>query len=526
MGVIRGHSCDSQDSGRTAYHRHHHPGDDCSLVNRTRREQCIEKMGALSVQGSQARSSSSFEYRRHRSESSRSDRRRKMRSRRPDLSSRMYSSEIRLHSVEAHRCAAVSSRSPSNRQSSPQRLRRPRRVLFLMGLPGSGKSTIKRRRLSPGDNDIEPDQLKRRHRRFRDNMDEQTDEEVHRWSVRRALDVFEDAVRDRRHRDIVFDSSGSNASWLRRRIETARRKGFTTELLWIDVPVEIALLRNRDRGFERDRRGQFCPEKIILDKALLMEASYQELSRCVDSAERLQNWSERDGELERAREDIYLYPAPRSRPPALRWGMDDYGQGPDGARSPSPSHGSRRTMRIGPWKRNDEVTKRKNARLAWMDRSFKGDRENFVSKYVLGSREVLLERNRFPYHLPPGAEHWTIWARKPMNHDELCAYVEGWLDAREPHHVVSWNYDDNRGRRTIDIWHVHIYFQGKGGQPPILTCPSSLKRSIKQEEKESDKKRRRTRGASTFSTATTKAPSSMPSQSARRSIGRSLCSEV
>ncbi|CAE7326980.1 unnamed protein product, partial [Symbiodinium sp. CCMP2456] len=114
-----------------------------------------------------------------------------------------------------------------------------------------------------------------------------------------------------------------------------------------------------------------------------------------------------------------------------------------------------------PWKRDDTVTRRKNARLAYLDRRYKGDREYYVDKYVLGSRDVLLERNRFPYQLPPGAEHWTIWCRHEMGHEELCNYVEAWLDAREPHHVVSWNYDDNRGRRTINIWHVHIYFQGR-----------------------------------------------------------------
>jgi len=255
-----------------------------------------------------------------------------------------------------------------------------------------------------------------------------------------------------------------------------------------------------------------------MDKASIMLRSFEELSRCVDFAERMANWSESNGELQSAEEDLYLYPAPRTRPPPLRPGMRNYGQGPDGARSPSPSAGSRRKMRIGPWKRNDEVTRKKNARLAWMDRTFKGDREAFVDKHVLGARDVLLERNRFPYQLPPGAEHWTIWSRRPMKHDELCIYIEEWLDAREPHEVDSWNYDDNRGRRTIDIWHVHIYFQGRGGKPPTLTCPSLLKRSIKQEEKiEAEKRRRQHRGFSTLSTATTKAPSSKASPTVNRS---------
>ena len=42
---------------------------------------------------------------------------------------------------------------------------------------------------------------------------------------------------------------------------------------------------------------------------------------------------------------------------------------------------------------------------------------------VLPSRQVLLERNKFPYELPPGAEHWTIWSR-----------FRGWLGS-----------DDDRG---------------------------------------------------------------------------------
>lgn len=63
-------------------------------------------------------------------------------------------------------------------------------------------------------------------------------------------------------------------------------------------------------------------------------------------------------------------------------------------------------------------------RLAWMDRAYCRDRERYVDRHVLGHREVLLERNMFPYELPPGAEHWTLWSRRTMSHTELCGYVE------------------------------------------------------------------------------------------------------
>ena len=95
--------------------------------------------------------------------------------------------------------------------------------------------------------------------------------EVHRWSVRRSVDDFEEAVR--LQRSVVFDSSGSNSCWLRRRIQSAQRRGYATQLLWVDVPLEIAILRNRDRGTSG---GQFCPEKVILEKAQAVERSFQE----------------------------------------------------------------------------------------------------------------------------------------------------------------------------------------------------------------------------------------------------------
>merc|ERR1712217_886225 len=124
-------------------------------------------------------------------------------------------------------------------------------------------------------------------------------------------------------------------------------------------------------------------------------------------------------------------------------------------------------------KRNDIVMKEKNKRLSWMDRKYRGNREKYIMESVLRGRDVLLEPNPYPYHLPPDIQHWTIWSTANMGHGEICEYVTGWLRARQPNNVMAWNYDDNRGNRTIDIWHVHIYFQGSGGTPPVFNNASS-----------------------------------------------------
>lgn len=339
-----------------------------------------------------------------------------------------------------------------------------------MGLPGAGKTTVKRRlrrlRGRRDLEDIEPDKFKTRHPRYSEDMGDQTDDEVHRWSVRRSVDAFEDAVSSRQRPFVVLDSSGSNVEWMRHRIDFARHRGYRTELLWVDVPLDIAMMRNRDRAAQTGR--EMVPDEVIMKKAKVIGDSFERLRKDVDTAERRPNWCEDSDELQVAQRDMYFYPPPRTRPPGHRPGERGYGRAPDGARTPSPTRGSRRTVLVGPWKRGDEVMEEKNKRLEWMDRVYGGDREKYVYESVLCGRETVLEPNRYPYQLPPDLEHWIIWSRRTMHHDQLCEYIEGWLDAREPHNVMSWNYDDNRGRKTIDIWHVHIYFRGRNGEGPWI----------------------------------------------------------
>lgn len=337
---------------------------------------------------------------------------------------------------------------------------------------------MKRRRCLGGE-DIEPEKLMRGHCRFSNRMSEDTDEEVHRWSVREAVSQFEDVVASSARPDLVFDSSASGCAWLSRRIRTAREAGYRTELLWVDVPVEVALFRNRNRGVRHRSPGggQWCREQVIFDEVEKVAASFEALRSEVDFAERLPN--SKQGELDEAELDLHLYPAPRTRPPSLRPGDNGYGLSPPGARTPSPSRGSRRTLRIGPWKRNDEVMARKTKRLNWIDETYRGNRERYIREEVLCGRDVLMERNAFPYHMPPDCEHWTIWSERAMHHEELCRWVERWAEERKftcrgrPGEVAEWNYDDNRGARTIELWHVHIYFRIRAARGSSENCSSS-----------------------------------------------------
>jgi len=42
-------------------------------------------------------------------------------------------------------------------------------------------------------------------------------------------------------------------------------------------------------------------------------------------------------------------------------------------------------------------------------------------------KETVIEPNAFPYQMPDGCEHWTLWSRRALSHMEVCAAVEAWL---------------------------------------------------------------------------------------------------
>jgi hypothetical protein len=117
---------------------------------------------------------------------------------------------------------------------------------------------------------------------------------------------------------------------------------------------------------------------------------------------------------------------------------------------------SRRTLYIEYWSRTDECKERKWDHLDEIADMY-GCAEEHIFATTLKNRTAFLEPNMFPYDTPAGIEHWTLWHVRELNHEQIKQYVENWIDANAPH-VTCWNYDDNP-ERSIDIFHVHVYFQ-------------------------------------------------------------------
>ncbi|ETV68778.1 hypothetical protein, variant [Aphanomyces astaci] len=160
-----------------------------------------------------------------------------------------------------------------------------------------------------------------------------------------------------------------------------------------------------------------------------------------------------------------------SRSPTCDDGYDAYtcaDNGYDDYAALDSSRG-RRTLYLEYWSRTDECKERKWDHLDELDAKLDVSREEHIFGTTLLGRTSYMEPNMFPYDTPEGIEHWTLWSRLEMNHDDVKAYVESWIDTNAPH-VQAWNYDDNP-ERSINIFHVHVYLQ---------VASSSTKNSVLQ----------------------------------------------
>eukprot|EP00658_Telonema_sp_P-2_P019290 TRINITY_DN175_c0_g1_i3.p1 TRINITY_DN175_c0_g1~~TRINITY_DN175_c0_g1_i3.p1 ORF type:complete len:174 (+),score=25.40 TRINITY_DN175_c0_g1_i3:137-658(+) len=105
--------------------------------------------------------------------------------------------------------------------------------------------------------------------------------------------------------------------------------------------------------------------------------------------------------------------------------------------------GSKRTLQIEYWDRDDETRRRKEEHTAALDRSTKYEsREDYILATILAGKQHHIEPNLFPYQCPSGIEHWTLWSRSELTEERVENFVESWIAENMPA-CVAWEYDDN-----------------------------------------------------------------------------------
>jgi len=110
------------------------------------------------------------------------------------------------------------------------------------------------------------------------------------------------------------------------------------------------------------------------------------------------------------------------------------------------------------WTRSEACTERKRAHVEAIDREggYWG-MEDHIERTVFAAADadVVLEPNMFPYDVPPGISHWTLWSREPMSEREIVRWTKAHLAEAKPS-VTSWNYDLN-DNNSVDVPHYHVF---------------------------------------------------------------------
>eukprot|EP00465_Bigelowiella_longifila_P000724 CAMPEP_0185282084 /NCGR_PEP_ID=MMETSP1359-20130426/67078_1 /TAXON_ID=552665 /ORGANISM="Bigelowiella longifila, Strain CCMP242" /LENGTH=177 /DNA_ID=CAMNT_0027877589 /DNA_START=552 /DNA_END=1085 /DNA_ORIENTATION=- len=170
-------------------------------------------------------------------------------------------------------------------------------------MEGSGKTTFKKLWFGRY-RDIDPDYIKRRHPKWNTALvknNPRTDRKIHVWSVKEAVARLRNLVN--RGVSCVLDASGSDCLWLRDQIQTATDGGFWVTLVYVVVPLQIALKRNRDRisggGMRDDKEdsngnSHFVPENIISSKVDGMRDSFSRARRYADEVWVVVNYDQKE----------------------------------------------------------------------------------------------------------------------------------------------------------------------------------------------------------------------------------------
>ena len=116
-----------------------------------------------------------------------------------------------------------------------------KKVVFMLGSPASGKSTVAKKKYSDMVI-LDCDEIKKEH----PDYDPKNPSLVHEWS----RGVLEAKFQEQILKDVSFvlDGTGANSDKMVRRIYEVKEQGFEVELVYVTVSLNTALKRNRERA--------------------------------------------------------------------------------------------------------------------------------------------------------------------------------------------------------------------------------------------------------------------------------------
>jgi predicted ABC-type ATPase len=148
-----------------------------------------------------------------------------------------------------------------------------KKAIFTMGLPGAGKSRILKTEYTDFLQTatlIDPDEIKKE----KVDYDPKRPEVYHVWSKTESQRRMYNSMKS--NVNVVVDGTGTNVEKMIQWIRDFKNNDYQVELVYVKVPLEIAIYRNA-------HRERVVPEYLIVEKAETIELAYELLVNEVDT---------------------------------------------------------------------------------------------------------------------------------------------------------------------------------------------------------------------------------------------------
>lgn len=158
-------------------------------------------------------------------------------------------------------------------------------AIFMLGLPGGGKSTWINENLEIFDGEkkeidtskqyrlVSADLIRLNHPRYNPKFPEEIHEECVRLAEEEVYSVANSNY------NLVMDGGGINNSYTSRIVSNLKNKGYFVKVVFINTPVSVCLERNNQRVVKGER---FVPSSAIQDKAYRLRKSIEKLYSLCD----------------------------------------------------------------------------------------------------------------------------------------------------------------------------------------------------------------------------------------------------
>lgn len=177
-----------------------------------------------------------------------------------------------------YKCKEIHNQPKENKMNNTTNtVKKTKKALLTMGLPGAGKSFVIASNYNSGDYRlIDPDEIKKEKADYNDK----NPSVYHEWSKKVARLRMEEAIFN--NENLIIDGTGTNVERMVKTIQNLQAQGYKVEVVYVKVKLATSLQRNRERA-------RNVPENVIYEKFETIGTAFEIVSGVADIATIINN---------------------------------------------------------------------------------------------------------------------------------------------------------------------------------------------------------------------------------------------